>query len=389
MRYYIGLDISNKQTSVCVINENGKVIRQMKVHSDPNVIGNAIKKLNLNITLVGLEAGALSHWILEGLLEQGIPCKCIDTRRMSAIIQTNINKTDRNDAKEIALAMKNANYREVHQKSHHSIEIKVLMSARNTLVEKITSLKNTVRGLLKTYGVTFKIGCKDEKFIEAVNSQLSFDQFLPEPRSIEGFEAIKCLLNSINFLIAERKKLDQKVEDLCKNSEVIKRFTAIPGVGPITILSYMTTIDEPKRFKSSRSVGAYLGLTPEQYSSGESIRQGKISKSGANHTRTLLISAARDILESKKWSKLKAWGLKIARKKGMGVATIAVARKLAVIMHRMWINGSEFIFGEPKTKELNETEKLEKILKEAKNKKKKEKPKKDSTEHKELVTKVA
>lgn len=377
MRHYIGLDISNKETYICIVNQKGKVVRQMKALSDPDDIGKAIKATGLEITLVGLETGALSHWILEGLLKQGIQAKCICTRRMSAIIQTRVNKTDRNDAKEIALAMKNENYREVHQKSHNTIEIKVLMASRNAIVEKITDLKNTARGLLKLYGIKLKVGLKDEKYTEEVNAQLAWDQFLPEPRSKEGFEAIKILMSCINSLIVERTKLDQKLEGLCENDELIKKFDAIPGVGPITILSYMTTIDDPTRFKYSRLVGAYLGLTPRQFSSGETIKQGKVSRCGSKQTRTLLVSAAKDIIESKKWSKLKAWGLKIARKSGMRVAIHAVARKLAVIMHRMWINNSEFIFGEPKQKDLTETEKLEKLIKEAANKKK-NKPKKET-----------
>lgn len=372
MRYYIGLDVSNKETSVCIINENNKVIKNFKTKSDPHSIHQAILKTGLEITLIGMEAGSLSHWLMEGMLKLRLPVKCIDSRRMAAIIQTKINKTDKNDAREIALAMKNGNFVEVHHKSHEAMEKSILVNSRKTIVEQLTTLKNTVRGLLKEYGFKLKPSLKNEHFVKEVNGTLSFDEFSNPKLSQWDFLPIRTLLSCITKLIEELDKLDLKIKEITNEDKVVKRLRTIDGIGPITALSYIIEIDEPKRFKHSRSVGAYVGLTPSQYSSGEILKQGRISKCGSKSLRALLVEAGVSILtHTSKWSKLKAFGLKIWRKTGSKMkAAVAIARKLAVIMHRMWVDETEFQRGEPTKKQLNEAEKLENLMKEERKKKK-------------------
>lgn len=377
MTHFIGLDVSNKDTKVCIV-KKGKVVKRFSVASDPDSIGEAIKKINLDIQKIGLEAGCLSHWIMDGLLKQGLNVVCLETRRMAAIIKTNINKTDKNDAKEIAIAVENGNYREVHHKSEDSINIKVMMSARSAIVHQLTNFKGTVRGLLKIYGIKLKPTLSNHNFVDEVLGQLKWGDFTPEEiKPKTDFSPVKDLLDIIQVLIEKLNKLDNEVEEISKKYAIVQKFMTVDGVGPITALSYMTNIDDPKRFKYSRSVGAYVGCTPKQYSSGESVIQGGISKCGPKDLRTLLYEAGMSILtRTKKWSRLKAWGLKIERKKGTKAAAVAIGRKLAIIMHRMWMENTEFCYGDPKSKqEKKDKDLLEKFGKQPRESKKEKKAK--------------
>jgi transposase len=156
-------------------------------------------------------------------------------------------------------------------------------------------------------------------------------------------QVIKSLLNILDTLEEEIKELDQVVKEIGKKDEKVKLLQTIDGVGPITALAFVAEVDDPKRFEDSKDVAAYIGLTPTQYSSGEIQRQGGISKKGSKHTRCLLVEAATTLLtRCQVWSKIKAWGLKLMRKIGKKKAIIAVARKLAVTMHRMLITQKPF-----------------------------------------------
>lgn len=208
-------------------------------------------------------------------------------------------------------------------------------------MQQQVQLKNTVRGLLKTFGIRLgSIGTKG--FTAAVTKQI-------EQLAELCKNSILPLLNIFDQLIGEIEKLDQQVRKLAYEDKEVQRLMTIPGIGPVTALAYKTEIFDVSRFSDPRSVGAYLGMTPTQYASGETQRQGRVSKRGSVALRSLLVEAGIVILtRSKKWSKLKAWGLKIMRKKGIKKAALAVGRKLAVIMHRMLVNGTEFVYGEQK-----------------------------------------
>lgn len=173
-------------------------------------------------------------------------------------------------------------------------------------------------------------------------------------KQLEGYQeivilSIKCLLDAFDKLVEETAKIDKKMLEIAYHDKEVQLLMTVPGVGPVTALTFKTEIFDANRFKDSRSVGAYLGMTPTQYASGETQKQGKTSKCGSKELRFLLVEAGVVILtRSKKWSKLKAWGLKIMRKKGLKKAAVAVGRKLAVIMHQMMLKEKEFIYGEPK-----------------------------------------
>lgn len=341
MNYYAGLDVSMKDTFICILDEAGKVINQGRSKTNPEEISRYLKRHQLSLDKVGIESGALSHWLVEELKKMEIPALCIDARKMAAIMSIQINKTDKNDARAIAEAMRCKMYREVVAKSQSSIEIGTLMSSRRLIVEQKVQITNAIRGFLKTYGI--RLGsCGDASFAQKVREKY-------KDKNLVAWEGIVGLLNCFEKIYEELKILTKRVEDLARTDEEVKRFMTIPGVGAITALSYKIEIDNPRRFRNSRAVGAYLGMTPKQYSSGETKRQGRISKYGSSEVRSLLNEAATVMLRrSQRWSKLKAWGVKLQRKHGFKKATMAVGRKLAVIMHKMWIDQTDFIYGEPK-----------------------------------------
>ncbi|MCB1084677.1 MAG: IS110 family transposase [Chlamydiia bacterium] len=341
MKHYVGLDISMKETFICIEDETGKIIAQGKTKTEPELIANYIKKIEVEVDKVGLESGSLSHWLLSELKALSIPAICIDARKMAAMLAVQINKTDKNDARGIASAMRSGLYKEVTERSARELEIGTLLGCRRLLVNQKVQISNSVRGFLKTYGI--RLSSSGEKsFAENVKKAMGMSYAIAK-------EGIESLLRNYEETLKEIKELTKKVETLAKEDEAVKRLMTIPGIGPITALSFAVEVGNPKRFNKSKQVGAYLGMTPRQYSSGETHRQGRVSKCGSSEVRTLLTEGGLVLLtRSQRWSKLKAWGLKIYRKHGMKKASMAVGRKLAVIMHKMLLNEADFIYGEEK-----------------------------------------
>jgi transposase len=346
MSHYVGLDISMKETVICILNDKGVAVHRGKSKTDPEKIAYHLKHTGLQIEKIGLESGSLSHWLVNELRKFELPAICIDARKMAAFLSVRVNKTDDNDALGIGEAIRCGLYKEVSQKSQQSVETGTLMQCRRTLVQQRVQLINSIRGFLKTYGT--RLGsCGGKEFPERVRA------VIPGALMIAR-EGIESLVSCYEKLSDEIKNLDRKIEALGREDEDVKRLMTVPGVGIVTAMSFKIEIDDPHRFKKSRDVGAYFGMTPRQYSSGETKRQGRISKCGSSEIRTLLTEAGLVCLtRSKKWSKVKAWGLKIMRKHGAKKAAVAVGRKLAVIMHRMLLDKKDFIHGEEKKKETN------------------------------------
>ena len=343
MTYYAGFDVSMKTTSIAIISETGKICFETICETDPKVLADTLKETGLTFETIGIESGCLTHWLVEELKALGLPVICIESRQMSTIISLKINKTDKNDARLIAEAMRCKLYKEVFHKSRESIDIGLQMGARRVLVDTRTKLKNAIRGILKNYGI--RLGSiSNGKFTETIRDIL------------KRFE--ECIQQAVEGLLKAYEEVCKSVEDSEKALEkfnkdpVIALFESIPGVGTITAVTYKAVIDNPNRFANPRNVGAYLGLTPKQYSSGETTRQGKISKCGSIELRSLLIECATVLLtRTKVWTKLKAWGLKILKRNGIKKAAAAVARKLAIIMLRMWQKGEAFIWSKEKKQE--------------------------------------
>ena len=338
MKYFAGLDVSLEATSVCVIDETGRVMREAKVLSCPQAIAEYLEGTGLSFERVGLEAGQLSPWLYRGMRAAGLPAVCIETRRMKAFASASPVKTDRKDAALIAQAMRVGLFRAVHVKSLESQELRLLLRNRWTLQRKRLDIENEVRGTLKGFGI--KLGRVGKgHFGERVRQRLVLDH-----RRL--LDLMAPMLKAREALLVHERTLDRRVVSVARGNAVCRLFMTSPGVGPVTALAFMSAVDDPARFARSRDVGVHFGLTPRLYQSGEIARSGRISKCGDAMVRSLLFEAALSLLtRTKKWSALKSWGLRVAARRGMRRAVVAVARRLAVILHRMWVDGTEFQWG--------------------------------------------
>lgn len=341
MKYFAGLDVSLEETAICVIDEGGRIVREIRAASDPQAISDALRTSDLPLERIGLEACSLTAWLHDGLRDAGWPAICIETRAANAAMKAMPNKTDRNDARALAQIMRTGWFRQVHVKSRQSRLWRSLLVARRTVVNEMRSIENVVRAMLREAGI--KLGTP---------SRTMFDRRV---RELAGSDAevmamVEPLLAILNTMLKEFTRLTKQVLDIVRREQVCRRLMSAPGVGPITALAFRATIDRPERFASSQAVGPHLGLTPARYQSGETDIQGRISRCGDELARTALYEAAHSLLvRSKKWSSLRAWGMNIARRRGMARARVAVARKLAVILHRMWADTTEFRFGKAPT----------------------------------------
>jgi transposase len=290
---------------------------------------------------VGLEACSLTAWLHGGLTQAGIPAICIEARQAKAAMGAMPNKTDRNDARGLAQIMRTGWYRAVHVKSPSCRSWRALLTARRMLLNKRRDVENGIRALLREVGL--KVGTPSRKDFPARVRTLAADD--PVLASLAG-----SMLSVIELMTEEVQRLTKRVLDEVRVEPTCRRLMTVPGVGPLTALAFRATIDRPDRFRRSRDVGAHLGLTPRRYQSGETDMQGRISRCGDELARTALYEAAHSLLiRSTKWSALRAWGMSVAKRRGMARARVAVARKLAVILHRMWADGSEFRWGRQAT----------------------------------------
>src|ERR1700745_48897 len=334
MDHFAGLDVSVKNTSVCIVDDTGKIVREVKVASEPEALLVVLKNLASPFKRIGLEAGPLSQWLFSALAEAGLPVICVETRHMRAVLKAQINKTDRNDARGIAQMMRAGLYRPVHVKTLCSQKLRMLLVHRKLLQSKSIAIENDLRGTLRNFGL--KVGVAGTAKFEARIKEL-----VETPPDLAALA--EPLLVVRRVLREQIAILHRRLLAIVRNDEVCRRLMTTPGVGPVVALTYRVTIDVPARFRKSKSVGAVFGLTCAKYQSGESERTGAISRCGDEMMRTMLYEAAQSMLfHSTKWSWLKAWAMKIARHRGMKKAIVALARRLAVIMHRIWVDGTEF-----------------------------------------------
>ena len=337
MGYFAGLDVSLEETAICIVDDAGRIVREARAASDPDVLAGFFAGCGMKLERVGLEACSMAAWLHAGLTEAGIPAICIEARQAKAAMGAMPNKTDRNDARGIAQIMRTGWYRAVHVKSPSCRSWRALLTARRMLLNKRRDVENGIRALLREAGL--KVGVPSRKTFPARVRELAADD--PVLASLTG-----SMLSVIEAMTQEVDRLTRHVLDEVRVEPTCRRLMAVPGVGPLTALAFRATIDQPDRFRRSRDVGAHLGLTPRRYQSGETDVQGRISRCGDELARTALYEAAHSLLiRSSKWSALRAWGMNVAKRRGMARARVAVARKLAVILHRMWADGSEFRWG--------------------------------------------
>jgi len=334
MKYFAGLDVSLEDTAICVVDAAGRIVKEARAASEPEALCDALRKIDLPLERIGLEACSLTAWLHDGLCAGGLPAICIETRRANAAMKTMPNKTDRNDARALAQIMRTGWYRQVHVKNRQCRLWRSLLVARRTVLNEMRTIENVIRAILREAGI--KLG------------RPSRTAFAGRVRELAGTDPVvmplvEPLLTILATMLGEFVRLTKQVLGLVRKEEVCRRLMSVPGVGPITALAFRATIDRPDRFRRSRDVGAHLGLTPARYQSGETDIQGKVSRCGDELARTALYEAAHTLLvRSKKWSSLRAWGTNVAKRRGMVRARVAVARKLAVILHRMWSDATEF-----------------------------------------------
>ena len=305
MDNFAGLDVSVKETSICIVDDAGKIVREVKVASEPEALLAALKNPAYRFKRIGLEAGPLSQWLFSALVEAGLPVICVETRHMRAVLKAQINKTDRNDARGIAQMMRAGLYRPVHVKTLRSQKLRMLLTHRKLLQSNAIAVENDLRATLRNFGLKVDIvgTVKFETRIKELVENLPDLAVLVEP-----------LLIVRRVLREQVGILHRRLLAIVRDDDICRRLMTTPGVGPVVALTYRATVDVPARFRNSKAVGAVFGLTPSKHQSGEIDRMGGISKCGDAMMRTVLFEAAQSMLtRTIKWSWLKAWGMKIAK----------------------------------------------------------------------------
>ena len=340
MKQYVGLDVSQKETSVCVVDETGRIVFEGKAKSDPGALTELLRKRAPHAERIGFETGAMASWLWHELRRVELPVVCIDARHAHAALSVRMNKSDQNDARGLAELVRVGWYREVKVKSEESQKIRAILIVRSRLVSIRRDIENQVRSMIKEYGLLFRRAIGQQFRKQVV-------ELLGENHQLRA--VVDPLLLIHKNVCEQQGKFDDEVRCLAKSDEITRRLMTVPGVGVVTALTFRHTIDDPSRFRSSSTVGAYLGLTPRRNQSGETDTNGKISRWGDRLLRTYLFEAATVLLyRTKKWSSLKAWGMKLAKRIGMKKAKVAIARKIAVILHCIWVDGTSFEWGQAK-----------------------------------------
>jgi transposase len=335
MEHYAGIDVSLECSSVCVVDGSGKIIRETKVASEPAALIGWLGSLAFGFGRIGLEAGPLSQWLYMAMKQAGLAVELLETRHVRDAFKAMPVKSDRNDARGIAQLMRLGWFRPVHCKSMAAQEVRAILTARKLVQSKLIDVENSLRGILRGFGL--KVG---------KTTRTNFAGRIRE--LVEGHPNLKtvgeALLSVRAVLLAEFNAFEKQVRAMSRLNANAKLLMSTPGVGQIVALTYASAIDDPARFRSSKRAGPLFGLTPKKHQSGETDRSGRISKIGDAAVRAALYEAAHIILTKpiKGCSRLKSWAMRIARRAGMNKAKVALARKLAVILHRMLVTATPF-----------------------------------------------
>ena len=337
MEHYAGIDVSLEQSSVCVVDGAGRIVREAKVPSEPETLVRFFAQLGVVATRIGLEAGPLSQWLHAGLTKAGFETVLLETRQVKAALSAMVVKTDRKDARGIAQLLRMGWFRPVHCKSPAAQEIRALLAGRKLLQAKLLDVELSIRGILRGFGL--KVGVVSKGRFAVRIRELVTGQAMLE-------RVIEPMLRAREALRAEYHALHRAVLGIVREDTTCRRLMTVPGVGALVALTFTSAVDEPGRFTRSRTVGAHFGLTPKKYQSGATDVTGGISKVGDAMVRSALYEAANVMLtRASRFSTLKRWALEVAGRRGMKRAKVALARKLATILHRMWVDGTSFRFG--------------------------------------------
>ena len=337
MEHYAAVDVSLEWSSICIVDPSGQIVREAKVRSEREAVVDFLQTSGLTLARIGLEAGPLSQWLHAGLVEAGLPATCIETRHVKAALKAMTVKTDKNDARGMAQLMRLGWFRPVHVKTLVAQEIRALLTARRLLLAKLCDLETSLRGILRGFGL--KVGTISKLRFESRIRELAAGQAMLE-------RVVEPVLRVHAGLRGEYAVLHRTLLAAVRDDQVCRRLMTVPGVGAVVAMTFKAAIDQPERFQHSKAVGAHFGLTPRKYQSGEVDRTGRISKVGDAAVRVALYEAANIMLtRAARWSSLKAWAMRVATRQGMKKAKVALARKLAVVLHRMWLDGTPFRWG--------------------------------------------
>jgi transposase len=338
MDQYAGIDVSLELSSVCIVDAQGKIVKEAKVASEPEALVTFFETLGFAVKRIGLEAGPLSQWLHAGLKRAGFEAILLETRHVKAALSAMTVKTDRKDARGIAQLIRMGWFRPVHAKSMGSQEVRALLVARKQLLGRLIDVELSIRGILRGFGL--KVGPVTRKNFEARIRELVTCQATLE-------RIATAMLSARAALKAEYAKLHKAVLTIVRDDAVCRRLMTVPSVGPLVAITYKSAIDDPHRIAKSKAAGALFGLTPKKYQSGEKDVTGGITLAGDEMVRTALYEAANVLLSRiTRFSKLKRWGMDVAKRRGSKRAKVALARKLAVILHRMWVDGTTYRWAE-------------------------------------------
>jgi transposase len=334
MNHYAGIDVSLKCSSVCIVDANGKIVREGTVASEPEALIAWFRELRFEVTRIGLEAGPLSQWLYAAIQRAGLAVELLETRHAHDAFKAMPVKTDRKDARGIAQLMRLGWFRPVHCKSIEAQETRAILTARKLVQSKLRDVEMSLRGTLRGFGL--KVGKTTSNGFATRIKEL-----------VEGHPTLQVIATSLlavhAVLLREFKVFEKRIRGMARQDERARLLMSTPGVGVLVALTYVSAIDDPGRFTSSKRAGALFGLTPKKYQSGETDITGRISKIGDKGVRTALYEAAHIILTKPvKGSALKSWAARLAKRAGMNKAKVALARKLAVIMHRMLVDKTPF-----------------------------------------------
>ena len=338
MEYYVGLDVSLKEISICVVDRDGETVARGVCPADPEGVAGWFRNRDLTPRRIVHESGMLSIWLQRGLAGLGLPATCIDARKAHKSLSARLNKSDAADAEGLAQLARTGWYTPVHIRSEEADRLRSLVGARERLIRLRKDLEGHIRGVLKSFGIRM-IGISQGRQRQAFRDQLA--------AAGETDPALRAIADAF---IAAHARLCQAADDLdkalktrAKTHPVARRLMTIPGVGPVNALSFIALVDDPGRFNRTSDVGAFLGLTPKRHQSGEMDWSGRISKCGDSAMRGLLFEAASSVIHQvKRFSKLKSWAVRLAGRRGFRKAAVATARKIAVLMLTLWKNGTDY-----------------------------------------------
>jgi transposase len=333
MKLFIGLDVSLAKTAACVLDEHGRIIRETEIASEPEALALFAKEQPGEIAAIGLEAGPLSQWLHRGLAAAGLYAVLMETRQVKGALKAMPIKTDRRDAEGIARLLHLGWFRPVRCKSVSTQEVRALLSARKAVQQGMIALEMSLRGLLRNFGL--KVGTISRGRFEARIRELAEGNAMLQA-------AAGPMLRARASLRKELAGLEKQVRQLAKDDPTCGLLMSMPGIGAVVALTFKSAVDDPARFTSSKKIGPWAGLTPSRQQSGERDIAGGITKAGDVGLRRALCQAATVMLHRGRASWLRTWAARVARRRGNKRAMVALARRIAVVLHRMWRDGTTF-----------------------------------------------